>query len=504
METAPRSLRATLVGGASALAAVSLVERACAFGANLLAARLSGVQAFGAYSLALTTANNVATYAGAGIGTTANRFAGRQRPGTPGYTKLVRSLALVSGASAALAVIVLLAGAGPLARLLLRNPALTSLLEIAALMSGVMIVTESLRGFFVGERLYRRLTILALCGGIGMLVLLPTASLFGPHAMVAAHAVAWSAAAAACLWLRPASPSPAPPAIEESSAVPPPSASAIWRFGLVQFASLVGLNAAGWWVFALVGRADTTLAGAGIFAIANQLRNLVSLAPNLLVQSSYALLAAEPSGRTHGVLVHSTVLAALWSVILGGSVAAVAGWAVPFIFGASFQNAGLVVAIAMATAIVHMTSAPASARLTIVSLRASGWINAVWTVITIVLATWLVPRWGVAAAMGVYLIAHLLSLAAVYIALRRIEPTPPIGGMLLAAVTVAITIAVLAIVRAANLEYAPVVSALMFAVTVIVALGLMRHGAVRGWLPNRVSLGAIGTLWGRAAARWMP
>src|SRR5438270_3567602 len=136
--TAParRSLGRLLFSGTSALGVATLIERGLGFLANLGAARLGGPQLFGAYSMALTTANNVASYAGAGIGTTANRFSGEYPYGQPGYRALLRALSAVSAGSAALAVIVLWFAAEPLAKYLLQNPNLTPLLRLAALSAG--------------------------------------------------------------------------------------------------------------------------------------------------------------------------------------------------------------------------------------------------------------------------------------------------------------------------------------------------------------------------------
>src|SRR5271163_857386 len=68
------NLGVMLLSGTSALGVVTLLERGLGFLANLAVARVGGAQIFGAYSVAMTTATNVASYAGAGIGTTANRF----------------------------------------------------------------------------------------------------------------------------------------------------------------------------------------------------------------------------------------------------------------------------------------------------------------------------------------------------------------------------------------------------------------------------------------------
>ena len=92
-----------LVTGTSALALGVLIERGTGFIANILAARLGGTATFGAYSLAINTANNVATYAGAGIGSTAARFSGKYPHESAGYSTIARVLTFVSIISALVA-----------------------------------------------------------------------------------------------------------------------------------------------------------------------------------------------------------------------------------------------------------------------------------------------------------------------------------------------------------------------------------------------------------------
>ena len=87
----------------------------------MLAARWGGVEVFGAYSVALMAANNVAWYAGSGIGTTSARFIAEHAPGTEGCRRTIRSLGSIGLISALIAVIALWLGAGPMARVLLRN-----------------------------------------------------------------------------------------------------------------------------------------------------------------------------------------------------------------------------------------------------------------------------------------------------------------------------------------------------------------------------------------------
>src|ERR1039457_3343765 len=73
----PAHVAKRLIGGTSTLGTSICVERGFGFLANILAARLGGASTFGAYSLAITAANNMSTSAAAGIGSTAARFSGK-------------------------------------------------------------------------------------------------------------------------------------------------------------------------------------------------------------------------------------------------------------------------------------------------------------------------------------------------------------------------------------------------------------------------------------------
>src|ERR1700738_3639209 len=115
------SLARSIITGTSALGVAVALEGGLGFIANLVAARVGGAQVFGAYSLALTTANNIASYAGAGFGTPATRFCGQYPKGTPEYGGLQRALGLVSVQSAFIAAVILWFAAEPLALHLLAN-----------------------------------------------------------------------------------------------------------------------------------------------------------------------------------------------------------------------------------------------------------------------------------------------------------------------------------------------------------------------------------------------
>jgi O-antigen/teichoic acid export membrane protein len=390
------------------------------FLANIAAARLGGAHVFGAYSVAMTTANNVASYAGAGIGTTANRFSGEYPYGGGGYRGLLRTLAGVSVASAALAACILWFAAGPLAVHLIRNPALTRLLRLAAISAGAIILLECLRGLLIGQRRFVALLTLSTLFGGGLVVALPLAAGHGAAAMVVSQAVIGLSAILICvaaarkLHLAP------PPSFAPDTRGPRPSS--IVRFGLVQLVGMIGLNAAGWWIASLVARADITLAQAGWFSVAMQLRNMCGMPAWLISQSAYAQLT-ETGARGYGgpgrVTALSTIVATLISLLVIGPMAALMPWIVPRLYGSDFAGAEFAATLAVATGLIHMSAAPAAARLTVVSLPLTGVINGAWSVLLIGLGTWIVPGGGAAAAALCFLSVHLFAALAVLCALAK-------------------------------------------------------------------------------------
>jgi O-antigen/teichoic acid export membrane protein len=420
----PSSLGRLLFSGSSTLGIASLIERGLGFVANLAAARLGGAHTFGAYSVAMSTANNVASYAGAGIGTTANRFSGEYRYGQAGYGALLRALSVVSLGSAALAAAGLWIAAKPLATHLLRNPGLTSLLRLAALSAGVVILLECLRGLLIGQRRFAALLALCALYGGGMLALLPMASKHGAWTMVMVQAGVASAAILTCV-IAARRLGFAPPSSAPSGAGPRPGI--ILRFGMVQLAGTIGINAAGWWVASLVARGDISLIQAGCYSVATQLRNMCAMPSWLISQTAYAQLT-ESSGRDYGgpgrVTLVSTIAATMVSLLIAGPAVALMPWMIRYLYGKDFAGAELAATLLVATGLLHMSAAPAAARLTVVSLPLTGIINGVWAAVVVVLGTWWIPTGGAAEAAASFLAAHIFAAIAVLISLIYLGAAP--------------------------------------------------------------------------------
>lgn len=487
-----REVTRQLLGGTSALGLGVVIERGSGFIANILAARLGGAATFGAYSLAITTANNIATYAAAGIGSTAARFSGKYRYGTASYSTLARVLSIVSVLSALVAAGGLWLGAVPLARLL-GQPRLTGLLHWAALSAAGIVLLECARGFFVGQRRLLALVVLSLCVGAGMLSLVPLAAAHhSPVRMIASQGAITLGAVVVCLLLA----VPLGLRAKPSSEPRLPFRSMlreVWGFGFVQLAGLVGTNIAGWWLTTLVARGDTTLVQMGFFGIASQLRNIVGLAPGLLTEGSYAVMA-DPAGEHERtpeyVLGLTTFASSLFALLLAGSGMLLAPLLLRLFYTAAYSKALVTVSIALALAVMHMGNAPAAARLSIVSIRISGVINTVWAILVAGAGTLLMLHGGGAAlAMLIYLAAHTVSSVLVLLVLAHRNALPrglPLSFGL--ATGAAASLAGLAALRAREPGASGLLSSMMLVVFIGALAALSMVGRRRGWLPQGAAM----------------
>lgn len=485
-EARGRSLGGLLVRGGATLGAANFMERGFGFLANLLAARAAGPQTFGAYSVVLSTAGTVASYAAANIGSTAARFSGQFPAGGRGYRAFLRTLVLLGLCSAALGVVLTLAGAGPFARWVLRNEGLVSVLRVAAVSAGALILLECCRGLLVGQQKFRGLLVLSAVSGVGMLLLLPAAAHAGAAAMIGGHAAVTLLAVAACvLTARRYGVTPAASAGDDADG---PGARALVKFGVVQLGAMVGLNIATMWVAALIVRSDTSLLQMGVYAVANQFRGMASIVPGMLAQVSYPLLTAE-SGRDYGgadrVLSVNTFLSTLLTVIFAGAVVAFLPWILPLMYGRSYAGAEVPSALLLATAVAHMGGAAAANRLSIVSLRASGVVNAAWAASLVLLGVWLVPAAGASGATAAFMAAHVGSALAVLAVLRGAGALPRgVLGLSLTGIAAAVVFALLAYLRSVDRPRQGAFTCALLVALLAFTLALLRFGRKRGWLPE--------------------
>ena len=485
--------KAHLVSGTAALATGVMLERGAGFLANILAARLGGAPVFGAYSLAISTANNISTYAAGGIGATATRFSGKYPYGSGAYAVLAKVLAVVSLVSALLAGAALWFGAGPIAHLLGKD-SLTALLRWASISAVGIIVLECARGFFVGQRRIAALLLLSVFVGGGMLLALPwTAALHAPSKMIVAQGCVAGGAVLLCLLfarqLR----------LNEGEArrfAFLPMLREVWGFGFVQLAGLVGSNLAGWWLTTLIARSDTSLVQMSFFAIASQLRNLAGIAPSLMTEGSYAVMASpdDAESRTpQRVMALCSFASLAVALALACAAMAVAPWLLHLLYGATYRGAALTVAMALAVAVVHMGNAPAAARLTIVSVRTTGLIKTGWAVFVALDGTLLLLHGGAAwQGMAILLAAHLLSSILVLVSLHRRDGLPEGMALVYAIGALAsVSLGLLALLRASYPAAELLLTLAMLVVSAAVSAALFYFGRRYRWLPSKSALAAL-------------
>jgi hypothetical protein len=118
------------------------------------------------------------------------------------------------------------------------------------------------------------------------------------------------------------------------------------------------------------------------------------------------------------VLAVCTFASVAVTVLCAGLGIIILPWALPLAYGSAFRPGVLPATLALSTAVVHMGSAPAGARLTIVSIRVWGMINAMWAVLVAVSATAFVTQGGATSATAIYLGAHFVSGIATFTYLR--------------------------------------------------------------------------------------
>lgn len=488
----PAEVKKHVVQGTSTLGAAVLVERGASFLANVMAARLAGPAVFGAYSLGITTANNISTYAAGGIGTTATRFSGKYPYDGGQYRMFAQVMATISLLSAVLAALALSLGAGPIARIL-HKPDLTHLLQWAGVTAAGMVLLECARGFFVGQRRLLALATLSLLVGLGMLALIPTMAHFGkPTPMVISHGVVTLSAVAVCCVFA-ARLQLLPPSAVATRGTFLPLLREVWGYGLVQLVGLVSANAAGWWVTALVARGDSTLLQVSFFSIASQLRNLIGLVPSLLTEGSFAAMATPGAkGNTvpQRVMMLCTFASTGVSFCIAAALSIVAPLVLQLMYGRSYAGAALAVSVAAGVAVIQMGNSPPSARLSVVSIRATAAINTVWAVVTAGVGTAYLLHGGTAAgAMSVFMAAHIVIAVLVLIMLHLRDGLPAGMVPLFSISTVAIVmLATLGFYRAVHPEHLLVSSLAMLLVAALALLGLYRIGRSEHCLPTKPML----------------
>jgi hypothetical protein len=336
------------------------------------------------------------------------------------------------------------------------------------------------------------LLLLSLIVGVGMISLIPLAATrHNPIHMIVFQGMITTSAVIVCLSLaRPLglldqqsfAPSPLGPMLRE-----------VWTFGFIQLTGFIGTNLAGFWLTTLVARSDTALIQMSFLAIASQLRNIVALAPTMLTEASYAVMAdreGENARTPSHVMALCTFASTFGSLLLASIGIVLVPWGLRAVYGRSYEAAGITTAIALAVAVVHMGSAPATARLSIVSIRATGIINTIWAIfVAIAACMFLLSHGSAARAMTIYLAAHILSAVLVLSLLawkdhipRGVIPVFTFGSC------TGIVLAALSLLRGRYPEHSLSLTLIMTAIASAAVMSLFFLGRRNQWLPDTAAM----------------
>jgi hypothetical protein len=174
------------------------------------------------------------------------------------------------------------------------------------------------------------------------------------------------------------------------------------------------------------------------------------------------------------------------SIFLAGLGMIIVPGILPLLYGKAYASAAAATSLALATAIVHMGTGPAAARLSIVSIRLTGVINTVWAIVVGAGAsTFLFWNGSAAKGMAIYLAAHALSALLVFKALaKRGHVANGLGTFYaIGAVSVAALLA-LSVFRSYHPGSALLSSCGMFAVLFSGLFAWFALGHSRPWAPS--------------------
>jgi hypothetical protein len=234
----------------------------------------------------------------------------------------------------------------------------------------------------------------------------------------------------------------------------------------------------------------------GFFAIAHQLRNIVALGPSLLTEGSLAVMAGRDgkvANTPDNVMALCTYASTFVSLLLAGFGIILLPWGLPALYGHSYAPAAAATALALTTAVIHMGSAPAAARLSIVSIKTTGVVNTAWAIFVAVAATTVLLNHGDAAkGAAVYLAGHLFVAALQFYSLGNRTSIP--AGTLRAfgfGVLGSLTLAALAYWRQMNPGLTLALTLLMTVALLATGGALALIGRRHGWMPTLSAMGAM-------------
>jgi len=391
---------------------------------NLVVANLLGREAFGKYTMVLTTLATLATLGQLSMGYTATKHVAEYRAVDPGRTSRILGLgAMVSFLSALAAALALALSAGWLARAGLETPDLAPLLRLTAAAVFFTVLTGFFSGALAGLEMYSTLAKAGVVSGLVYVALCIGLAyrfgLTGAVAGIAASALIQSAVLGLAL-VRGAARRNVPIAWRGSWQ----ERAILWSFALP--ASLTGLLSlpAVWLANAVLALQAGGYQQLALFGAANTFRTMVLFVPQAINNVGMSLLNNQQRTSSEAykrVFWMNAALTALSAVVTAAALF-LAGAPLLRLFGPEFGAGRQALGILLGAAVIE---AVAIAAYQIVVSRGRIWASLFFVSLPrdaslVLLAALLTPSFGAAGLAGAYAIGWTLALLGILALVSRL------------------------------------------------------------------------------------
>jgi O-antigen/teichoic acid export membrane protein len=389
------------------------------FIAALVTARFLGKQGFGELGMVTSTVGVLGSFAGFGIGLTANKYVAELKESEPDRAgriiALSNTLALFSGILLALTCILI---APWLAQKTLNAPHLTTMLQVGALIIPASALLGVQTGTLSGFQAFREITWINFRQGL--LVLPLTISLvYSLGLLGAVLSLAITPAAGMVMAARTLRRLYANCGMVINYRQGWREKRILWDFTLPGVLSVNLINPVTWSANAILVNQPNGYSEMGLFNMANQLRMLIMLLPNIIGMVTVPLLSEIHGKQDPGYFaqVANLNVKTIWSFILPAGLLAIgfSSWLVG-LYGPQFQSGRPVFALMVCASILTVVNGTIRQ-----SLIAAGnmWVdclsNMFWAIVLIISVLALVPHRGSIGLATAYFIAYSFQICSMFI-----------------------------------------------------------------------------------------
>lgn len=381
--------------------------------ASVFTARVLGREAFGQFSLLMTTVVTAATLTGFGLGLTATRYVAHYRLETPGAVGgFIRFVMTVGWALSGVAGVAMGFSAPYLAKVLFGLPELEGSIRWAALYLLCTTVNGVQMGVLAGFENFRAIAAVNIARSVVTLLLtIPLVWLWSLKGAAAAMAI--GAAFTYGLGSIQVASVSRTAGIRQALGIDWRHAHVLWTFSAPSVLGGAAVSGVSWVASLWLSRQPDGYAEVGLFGAANQWRSAVAFLPAILSQPLLPLLSSLADGARD-----SFRRLLLSSTILNGAVAASAGLvlllAMPFVtatYGKDFSALDRVLAPLIAAAVISCAASAAGNALASQNRMWTGFaLNLIWACCLLSVAAVAVPAAGARGLAYSFVASYLVHL----------------------------------------------------------------------------------------------